>query len=320
MTHVEVPSRLHFGLLSLPVGGEHWDDGLPRRQFGGVGLMIDSPQVAVSASPARGWSARGPSARRALEFGRRFAATLPEALAFAIDVEAAPEEHTGLGSGTALALAVAKAIALETGHGDWPATELAPRVGRGERSAVGIHGFDRGGLIVEAGKLPNELVAPLAGSYEFPSEWRIVLARPAGVASWHGERERDAFANLTRCNPTEALCRIVLTELLPALAAKDLDGFGEALHQYNARAGEAFAAAQGGVYVSPEVMRLVALLRKAGIRGAGQSSWGPTVFAVVGGELEAKVSLDRVKGDTGVIPASLTVAHAAERGARVIRK
>src|SRR5262249_50286852 len=147
VTRVEASSRLHFGLLSLPVGGDRWDDGPPRRQFGGVGLMIDSPQVAVSASPAREWSARGPSAQRALKFAQPFAATLPDRPAFAIEVQSAPEEHAGLGSGTALALSVARAIAVETGHADWPATELAGRIGRGERSAVGIHGFDRGGLI-----------------------------------------------------------------------------------------------------------------------------------------------------------------------------
>lgn len=290
MTRIEAPSRLHFGLLSLPiVGDELWPDGSSRRQFGGVGLMIDNPRIALTVARTDEWSS---DAERALAFARTFSASLPleEQRPFRIDVERCPEEHTGLGSGTALALAVAKAIAIESGHADWPAVELARRVGRGERSAIGVHGFDLGGLIVEAGKLPGvgETISPLIDRYEFPPEWRIILIQPRVDARWHGPRERRAFAHLKRNNPTEALCRLVLTGLLPALAAKDLDTFGEALHEYNARAGEAFAAEQGGVYAGPEVADVVALLRKDGIRGAGQSSWGSTVFAVVEDEEQAK--------------------------------
>jgi beta-RFAP synthase len=152
VTRIEAPSRLHFGLLSLPVPGDgYWANGLPKRRFGGVGLMIDAPGVKVNVTPAHSWSARGPSAERALSFARTFAATIPESPPFAIEVESCPEEHTGLGTGTALALSVAKAIAVEMGHEEWPAVELARRVGRGKRSAVGIHGFELGGLIIEAG-------------------------------------------------------------------------------------------------------------------------------------------------------------------------
>jgi predicted sugar kinase len=69
--------------------------------------------------------------------------------------------------------------------------------------------------------------------------------------------------------------------MLPALAEQDLTVFGEALHEFNARAGEWFAAAQGGRYATEEVAALVRWLRGQGVRGVGQSSWGPTVFAVV---------------------------------------
>ena len=53
---VRTASRLHFGLLG-------WG---PRavRQFGGVGLMIESPGVEVIAEPASQWSFEGPLADR----------------------------------------------------------------------------------------------------------------------------------------------------------------------------------------------------------------------------------------------------------------
>jgi beta-RFAP synthase len=121
----------------------------------------------------------------------------------------------------------------------------------------------------------------LVGRYVFPPEWRIVLLRPTGETVWHGSREYEAFSHLTHANPTEALCRILLTGMLPALAAQDVDAFGEALYEYNTRAGEGFAAAQDGAYASAVVADCVQALRRQGVRGAGQSSWGPTVFAVI---------------------------------------
>jgi len=290
VTRVAAPSRLHFGLLALPVvGPDRWPGidggpGLPVRHFGGVGLLVDRPGLAVRVERAATWSADGPLADRALGFARQFAGSLTECRPFRVMVEHAPTEHTGLGVGTQLALAVAKGIAIETGHADWPAMELASRVGRGERSAIGIHGFDRGGLIVEGGKLANEVISPLVGRHAFPAEWAVLLFTPAGAVAWHGGRERSAFAQLSRAGAaadTGALCRIILTGLLPALASAHLDAFGDALYEFNARAGDAFAQMQGGRYGSPAATECVRGLRSAGVRGAGQSSWGPTVFAVV---------------------------------------
>jgi predicted sugar kinase len=68
--------------------------------------------------------------------------------------------------------------------------------------------------------------------------------------------------------------------IVTALQDRDFDLFGEALNEYNRAAGEAFAEDQGGVYSSPEVEMLVGWIRNRGIPGVGQSSWGPTVFAI----------------------------------------
>ena len=291
MTRVTAPSRLHFGLLSLPADGhDRWPGldghpGQPVRHYGGVGLMVDRPGLVVRVERADDWSATGPLADRAIGVARRVVDSLPagERRPFRVAVEAAPAEHTGLGVGTQLALAVAKGIAVETGH-DWPATELAARVARGERSAIGVHGFALGGLIVEGGKRPGDAVSPLVGRYAFPDDWAVVLVAPPGPADWHGGRERQAFARLSELGPgpteTNALCRLVLTGILPGLASADLEAFGEAVYEFNARVGDGFAPAQGGRYASPAVADLVARLRARGVRGVGQSSWGPTVFAV----------------------------------------
>src|SRR5437867_3065524 len=105
--------------------------------------MIDQPGLSVRLESADQWRASGPLADRALELARRFVATLPPDAVepHRIIVESTPPEHVGLGTGTQLGLAVAKTLAIAHGHSDWDAVELARRVGRGARSAVGVHGF-----------------------------------------------------------------------------------------------------------------------------------------------------------------------------------
>ncbi len=287
MIRVTAPARLHFGLLSLPAEGEDfWPDrlgnpSLPARRFGGAGLMVEEPALRLAVEPAAAWSAEGPLAERALGFARRFAPDAPHRVV----VEAAPPEHRGFGSGTQLALAVGKALALSQGIGGLDAVALASRVGRGRRSGLGVHGFGRGGFLVEAGKRGADGVSPLALRLPFPEAWRVVLTVPPGEAGAHGARERQAFRHLCGrgmpSSDTDALCRLVLLGLVPALVERDLPAFGAALFDFNARAGAAFAAEQGGTYAGPRVAEVVAFARGLGVRGVGQSSWGPAVFAVV---------------------------------------
>ena len=317
MTKVEAPGRLHFGLMSLPIPGrENWPEGLPVRLFGGAGLMIQSPGVEVVVAPAKVWETFGPSADRALHFGRRFIETLPcsERQAFSIEVRRTPPEHCGLGSGTSLALSVAKAIAVELGHRDLPAVELAVRVGRGERSAVGIHGFEHGGFLVEAGKLPDDRIAPLIGRYEFPSEWRIVLLRPEAAPEWHGDKERRAFINIASNNATESMCRILLTGVIPALLSKNLCQFGEALYEFNLLAGIGFAVEQGGAWANTQSAQIVGLLRADGVHAVGQSSWGPTVFAIVDSEGEAQAVKKKMTCRSALPDGSISITAGSNKG------
>src|SRR5262249_34279802 len=141
MIHVRAPSRLHFGLLSLPA-----DEGSWARQFGGIGLMIEEPGVSVSLQPAESWSAEGFLAERALAYAKQIALALSCPQRFQLNVEASAAEHVGLGTGTQLGLAVARALALVCGHKKLDAVELAYRLGRGKRSALGVYGFARGGF------------------------------------------------------------------------------------------------------------------------------------------------------------------------------
>src|SRR5436305_319740 len=128
------------------------------------------------------------------------------------------------------------------------AVTLARLVGRCRRSARGVHGFALGGLLVEGGKRSADAkpsvdaVAPLVARMPFPVEWRVLLVIPRDLQGCHGPRETEAFQRLGEgahdLRRTEALCRLVLLGMLPALAEHDLDTFGEALHDFNRHVGE----------------------------------------------------------------------------------
>jgi beta-ribofuranosylaminobenzene 5'-phosphate synthase len=301
MIRIVAPSRLHFGLFHVPAGGEHFTG---ERAFGGVGLMIDTPAVVVTAQPAATWRFEGMLASRAQTFAMRFVQSLAEDLRrpFQVLVEQCPAEHTGLGVGTQLGLSVAKALSVAAGQGDVPSVELARRVGRGERSAIGVHGFDRGGLVIEGGKRREEAVAPMVQHVVLPNEWRVVLLTPDKANPWHGPREREAFASAS-AGDSEGLRRLAATSILHAAEAGDLNSFGAAIHEFNRRAGEPFVAAQGGVYSSPSIAEVIAEVKTLGIPGVGQSSWGPTVFAIVS---DSDAALSLVSGFKSRMPVAVS--------------
>jgi beta-ribofuranosylaminobenzene 5'-phosphate synthase len=274
---IRAPSRLHFGLFG-------WGPEVVR-QFGGIGLMIESPGVQLTVERAPAWIAEGPLAtrlegiiaelcERMLESGK----TLPPAR---VSVVSAPEEHVGLGVGTQLSLAVACAVLKLAGLPDPGPTELAKLTGRGARSGIGLHGFHHGGLIVDGGRKSEGAVPPLLARASFPDDWRILIVQPPGSGGLHGFDESQAFAKLPPIprGAVDALCRLVLTEVLPAVIEHDLEAFGAGLGELQQRVGAAFAPAQGGVYATPQADLIVKELSNLGFVGTGQSSWGPTIYA-----------------------------------------
>ncbi len=349
MISVRAPSRLHFGLLSFPTG-HFWPNQegvLAARRFGSVGLMIQDPGVSLKVRPAMEWSAEGPLADRALAIARRFAAlpvpspnpspkrggeSSPPSLSGKgvgelglrpqnILVEHCPPEHAGLGTGTQLGLAVARALQESWGL-QFNRQELARRIGRGARSALGVHGFFEGGFLVEAGKHCCEAIAPLVARALFPESWRVVLVIPPGKPGHHGIEESEAFQKLQArgipLEKTNTLCRLVLLGMLPALAERDWKAFGEALHDFNAMVGETFADVQGGVYASEAVAEIVRFIRQEGIPGVGQSSWGPALFAVAADPDQASGLARRIEAKFQLGASRILVTSACNQGA-VIR-
>ncbi len=179
-------------------------------------------------------------------------------------------------------------------------------------------------MLVESGKNTTAELAPLVARLSIPEPWRVVLVLPTEDESnrgLHGAREVEAFAQLAArpaaLERTDALCRLVLLGLLPALVERDVDAFGEALYEFNVRVGEAFAPVQGGVYASPRVAELTAFLRGEGVRGVGQSSWGPTVFAVVADDDHADRLTARLRQHFALEETAVLVTPACNHGATI---
>ncbi len=226
----------------------------------------------------------------------------------------------GLGVGTQLSLAVARAVLELAGVTDAPVEKLARLTGRGGRSGIGLHGFAHGGLIVDGGhRRPTEF-PPLVARLPFPEDWSILVVQPDGQLGLHGLEERRAFENLPPIAPseTDALCRLVLLELLPAVVERDLAAFGAALGEIQARVGACFASAQGGVFRSPRAASIAHELGRLGFAGVGQSSWGPTLYGFTDlAPAETGSSIERLCRQFDLSRSSVFVTQATNSGATV---
>ncbi|MDQ3732000.1 MAG: hypothetical protein M3329_08620 [Pseudomonadota bacterium] len=75
--------------------------------------------------------------------------------------------------------------------------------------------------------------------------------------------------------------------MLPAVADAQLPALARGLNEIQEIVGDYFAPAQGGRFASSKVAEVLAWLQQRGCPGIGQSSWGPTGFALIDSEVRA---------------------------------
>ncbi len=289
---IQTGARLHCGLFS-----DHRPGG---RRFQGFGVMIDNPGFHLLVRPtddlahdnfhfSNELNARLNQAEQSA-YTRRIG-SLWQQMQEADSSSAATEttnfrwefrncipQHAGLGSGTQLALAVGRAW--NHWHGPRLSTEeIARRLQRGKRSCIGTHGFDRGGLLIDAGMLADEQIGSCRLACPLPEEWRFVLATPRRVQGLAGQAEAAAFAQLPRLK-TSAIEQLsgLLTDL--ERAPTDFASVSEIVREFGLLVGQSFAAAQGGRFAHESCETIFETLTAAGVRGVAQSSWGPTMFGL----------------------------------------
>ncbi len=288
---VKAPARLHLGMLDL-----RGDLG---RLFGSMGVAIQRPNVVVEATRASHWSVDGLEQERAErtieDFCRHYA--LPGAAR--VRVQESIPSHVGLGSGTQLTLATAWALA-RLYDLDLSLPEMAHRLGRGIHSGIGVAAFQGGGFVVDGGKaVEGGGVPPLLFHHPFPEEWHFVVAisepERQGVS---GGDEASAFRQLPPA-PEELvgrICRLLVMKMLPALVERRIADFGAAMTEIQRLVGDCFASQQeGGRFAIPLSGQVIDLMLQQGAHGAGQSSWGPTVYALVEGPEEADRLVGKVR-------------------------
>lgn len=277
---VRAPARLHMGFLDL--------NGSLGRRFGSLGLALEEPATIVTAWADDSIHAEGPQSARAASFARQILAHMGISTGARLLVSQAIPDHAGLGSGTQLALAVGVALARLYGVNQEP-RQLAAALSRGQRSGIGLGLFEHGGFVVDGGRGDEDDPPPIISRLDFPAPWRLVLIQDSSFQGLHGKAERRAFADLPRFPEDCAarLCRLALMQAMPALAKWDIQSFGDAISHIQATVGDYFAPAQGGRFASPRVSRALEWFAGNGAAGVGQSSWGPTGFALLGSETQA---------------------------------
>ena len=270
---VEAPARLHLGFLDLA--------GDLGRKYLSLGLTLEHFSTRVTVERAGKDEIEGFELARTKELLARLRRdwAIPPVL---VEVEAVVPAHIGLGSGTQLGVALGLALARLTGRSE-SAREIAALTGRGARSGIGIGAFEAGGLLLDGGKGEGAGAPPLLARLPFPESWRVILLLDGSRRGLSGGAETGAFKELPSMTPelSATLCREVLVRLLPAVAEADLAMAGAGLGSIQRLLGDYFASAQGGRFTSPVVAEALNWLEGQGIQGVGQTSWGPTGFALV---------------------------------------
>ena len=313
---IRAPGRLHLGFLDPA--------GTLGRRFGSLGLVIDGveTEVELSGAGADEWHAADAAAQAELERAARYLALLREhtgCLApLRIELKRVLPPHAGFGSGTQLALALGRAFAR------WHRLELssltlAHWLARGLRSGIGIAGFDQGGLLVDGGPGGDGRPAPLLSRIAFPEAWRVLVVQDERRRGLSGAQEKQAIAALPPFPQSLSadICHQVLMRVLPGAAGAEFAPFAAGVNRIQQLLGDHFAPAQGGsAYTSPAVEHAIAWLQDAsgGEAATGQSSWGPTGFAIVPSAARAEALAEDVQA---LLPAGagVSIVRGLNRGA-----
>lgn len=285
---IKATARLHMGFFDL--------NGNLGRRFGSLGVSLEDPATEMQAFRQNQISADGPGAARAVKIANQIANGLNLQGGMHMQLTQAIPEHAGLGSGTQMSLVVGTAFS-QLYNLNLSLRDIAMLTARGARSGIGIGTFATGGVIVDGGRSADTDLPPVIARCEFPSGWRILLIFDRTESGVHGPQEIEAFRTLPQFPAESAaeLCRYVLMQALPALAEHDLPSFGRAIRELQHRTGDYFSPAQGGRYASPKITAVLQKMEEAGVECLGQSSWGPTGFAVFADESHARQVTESLK-------------------------
>ena len=310
MVRVVAPARLHLGFLNL--GGDC------HQRFGSIGVGITGFSTVVSASRSEQVDIDGENEGYIADIVAAVLDCFHINAGVRVQVEQRIPRHQGLGSGTQMALALGAAVT-RLYQVDASVDDIAVATARGRRSGVGLGVFRHGGFILDSGRSQGRALPTTIFRRDFPEVWRFVLALDEREQGISGRDEVQAFNSLPDLPAKTGadICQQVLMQMLPGLVEQDCARFGAAVSRVQASMGEYFSAAQGGSYASESVRQALELLLIHNATGIGQTSWGPTGFAVFPDEGSARQAMGALAGRVNGV--KLLLAGAENNRAQITR-
>ncbi|MFO8018116.1 MAG: beta-ribofuranosylaminobenzene 5'-phosphate synthase [Promethearchaeia archaeon] len=296
---ITTPCRIHLSLID--------ENGYTGRVDGGIGLMLDKPNVVFEASnSAKEFKIEAHRYyRESIDVINRKASKVFKTYNinnknFHFNLKRYYPSHVGLGSKTQLSLAIATAI-MKLKKLDIPTRELTDIVERGGTSGIGWRGFDSGGFILDGGhdfgkgkEKESFLPSSAAGSanpaltiltYPIPRNWRFLLVIPNVEKGAYGDEEVSIFqkhAPIPRTEVNEVSHQIIM-KVIPGLLKNDLKCFGEGLKRI-----QSIGFKKIEISLQHEIVKkLLKFFDDYGLKAFGMSSFGPSVLGITESAEEA---------------------------------
>lgn len=289
---IRAPARIHMSLIDL--------NGSYRRIDGGIGLALSEPQFVLEVQQTESgvtleFADTVDDEEAILECSEKIPDAAEKTIEhFNIDsgfhfiVHQTYPPHSGFGSGTQIAVSTAHLIT-ETMGIEIASRELSSIVGRGGTSGIGTFTHDLGGFIVDGGHsieekpgfLPSGASkakpATLIARYEFPEDWKILIAIPKVDKHMNGQDEVNVFQD---CCPipkdeVEKVSHLILMNLIPFMLEKNIKEFGWCVSELQ-KVG--FNKLEHSL--DDSFLPIMKAIEDAGAYGVGISSFGPVLYTV----------------------------------------
>lgn len=299
MIEIKSPARLHFGQLDL--------NGDIGRIYGGSGVGIKEPYCKMKFKKSEQIIVKGSRAEEVKKTLLKLINVLRQKdylnkkQGITVEVKNILPFHSGLGSGTQIALTLAEGLNIiySLNLDKFKLAKLADR--KHSRSAVGFGAFYFGGFIVDGGRRTEEkenddYLPPILFNEKMPEEWSFIIIIPnLNKNKMAGKKEIKTFKKLRKMKIELSAenCHHLLLGMLPALKEKNLKSFSYHLNKVEDNVADYFSELQSGRYTSEYSQEIIDYLENKNILARGQSSWGPTLYAL----LDDKDKAEELKKD-----------------------
>ena len=304
---ITTPCRIHLSLID--------ENGYTGRVDGGIGLMLDRPNVVFEATNhAEEFKIEAHKYyRESIEVINEQASKIFKAYNinnknFHFNLKRYYPSHVGLGSKTQLSLAIAIAIT-KLKNKSVSIQELTKLVQRGGTSGIGWRGFEKGGFIIDAGHnfgkgKEKESFLPSSASitadpaltimrYPIPEHWRFVLVIPNVKKGAYGDEEISIFQSHAPI-PKEEVNEVshqILMKVIPGIINEDLECFGEGLKRI-----QRIGFKKIEISLQHDIVKnVLSLFEECGVKAFGMSSFGPSIVGVVESDEDANKLLKTVQ-------------------------